>query len=42
MFQLRVIDREVGRVHRCGKFVAVRAITDEGANEAGSMDWLGM
>lgn len=37
MFQVRVIDREVGRVHRRGELVAVRAVTDEGTNVAGSM-----
>jgi hypothetical protein len=41
MFQVRVIDREVGRMHGCRKLVAVRAVTDEGAKVARSMSWLG-
>jgi len=41
MFQVRVIDREVGRMHGCRKLVAVRAVTDEGAKVARSMGWLG-
>lgn len=37
---MRVVDREVGGVHRCSEFVTVGAVADERADETRTMGWL--
>ena len=40
VLQVRVGDGEVGCEHGRGDFVTVRAVADEGVNQAGALRWL--
>ena len=39
MLQIRIVDDETGCEHGRGDFVAVRAITDEGVDQARALGW---
>ncbi len=41
VLQVRVGDGEIGCEHGRGDFVAVRAVADEGVDQAGALGWLG-
>lgn len=40
VLQVRIIDGEVGCEHGCRDFAAVRAVADEGVDQAGAFGWL--
>ena len=42
VLQVCVGDGEVGCEHRRGDFVAVRAVADEGVDQARALGWLGV